>query len=728
MEATALDWVDTVAERVGADRDVVAEVLTRYGVVGPKPVPTRRPLRVDALHFAGVKNLADDVDGETRQFVPFSFYRAFTTPVTAFVSDGKNDAGKSSTLDILKWGLRGSARVAGDVQKWLRQVCLLLTIGGERVLIAWRVDDGAPRGQILILPSGVIADLDDFTFNSSAAMIQLSDEAAVAGEPVFELDIPVDDLRDQLLADGALLVDTFDGHDEMASVVDDFMLQRLGLDALTQWTRVANATDADDGNLVDHGWHLWSQALTITKPSESSVIGETPFQARNVLNTFLATDWGATSLSVRARRKGVDAQLSGIARRRNRDTEAREASALTLRAERADAAAELESIPVSGMTAEEVEAAVAAVTAATAEVTRTQRAMSDAALAYGDAERDLDATERDLVAFKEAAVTKRFWHALKPTCCPRCDAKVQPEQWQREQEGSCSLCNNPIDDAEEEARAAADDVADGEAHATDHEDADDVSDDNLDPVALAEERVAQHTADVHRLSKLHDETVAQARAAHEEFERASEVMRSVHGDPIERRALERRIAVLDGRIQERSRPSEVEPEEAALTADSQILEAAEALAAASAKSDFAEALTSVSAQITTLGKTLGISNLEKATLQANAQLPVIKGGEKTAFGKLTDGEKLRLKIALVVALLDVGTASGMGRHPGLLIVDSLATEELNRDNGELLLRELDRVAETHGLQVITSTAHSELVAAVLNDEAVQRPTAGDLMW
>ena len=136
----------------------------------------------------------------------------------------------------------------------------------------------------------------------------------------------------------------------------------------------------------------------------------------------------------------------------------------------------------------------------------------------------------------------------------------------------------------------------------------------------------------------------------------------------------------------------------------------------------------MSAQITTLGKALGISNLEKATLQANAHLPVVKGGEKTAFGKLTDGEKLRLKIALVVSLLDVGTTSGLGRHPGLLIVDSLAAEELNRENGELLLRELNRVAETYGLQVITSTAHSELVAAVLPAESVQGPTVEALMW
>lgn len=359
------------------------------------------------------------------------------------------------------------------------------------------------------------------------------------------------------------------------------------------------------------------------------------------------------------------------------------------------------------------EAAIKDVTAATASITRTQRAVAEAAIAYGSAGRELEAAVQDLAAFKEAEVAKRFWHALKPSCCPRCDAKVQPEQWKREQEGSCSLCNTPIDEADTAPEAGGDDYA---------------VDDNLDPVTLAEQRVAQLTADAERLSVLHDDALDHARVAQVEFERASGVIRSLHGDPTERRSLERRIAVLDGRILERSQPSEAEPEEAALTTDAHILQTVEALAGESAKSDFAEALSSVSAQITTLGKTLGISNLEKATLQANAHLPVVKGGEKTPFGKLTDGEKLRLKIALVVSLLDVGTTSGLGRHPGLLIVDSLATEELNRENGELLLRELNRVAAAYALQVITSTAHSELVAAVLPAEAVQRPTAEGLMW
>ena len=708
-----MDWVETVAERADADRDAVTDVLKRYGIIGPRPVPTRRSLRVDAVHFAGVKNLADGKDTEHRRFVPFSFHRAFTTPVTAFVSDGRNDAGKSSTLDILKWGLRGSSQLAGDVQKWLRQVCLVLTISGERILMAWRVDDGVPKGRILVLPSVLELGLEEFSVSTTDIMAEHSQEAAAEGMPIFTFDLPVDGLVARLLGAGAFVFDSFDGDQEMATVVGEFMLQRLGLEALTQWTRVAGATDADDGNMVGHDWPLWSQALVITKPSATATIGETPFQAQNVLNTFLATEWSATKLAARAQKKSVDGQLAGIARRRARDSESRKASALLLRAERAEAEAELESTPVSGMAAEEIEAAIKDVTDATASITRTQRAVADTALAYGSAERELESAREDLTAFKEAAVTKRFWHALKPSCCPRCDAKVQPEQWQREQEGSCSLCNNPIDEVE-----TAPEVVEG----------DESDDDSLDPITLAEERVAQLTTTTERLSALHDHAMKLAEAAQLEFERASEIIYNVHGDPIERRALEIRIAVLDGRIQERSSTSQVEPEEDALTTDAHVLEAVEAFAGTSAKSDFAEALSSVSAQITTLGKALGVSNLEKATLHANAHLPVVKGGEKSPFGKLTDGEKLRLKIALVVSLLDVGTTSGLGRHPGLLIVDSLASEELNWENGELLLRELNRVAETYGLQVITSTAHTDLVTAVLPAAAVQRPTAGDLMW
>ncbi|GAA3832652.1 hypothetical protein GCM10022226_62420 [Sphaerisporangium flaviroseum] len=50
-------------------------------------------------------------------------------------------------------------------------------------------------------------------------------------------------------------------------------------------------------------------------------------------------------------------------------------------------------------------------------------------------------------------------------------------------------------------------------------------------------------------------------------------------------------------------------------------------------------------------------------------------------GSLTEGEQLRLKIVTTIALLRHGFRSGVGRHPGLLLVDSPGAEEV--DSGDL---------------------------------------------
>lgn len=707
-----MSWIDSVAHKSGVDQQQAEAVLADYGITGPRPVPSRRRLRVEVLHFAGVKNLKASDDSALRQFVPFSFTRVFDTPVTALVSNGKNDAGKSSTLEILTWGLRGRPDLRSDVKNWLRQVCVLLTISDEQVLISWRVDGGVPTGSILAFPSRTALDVTDLDATALDGMRAQADAATGVNAPVYDLATPVDDLTAMLRAQGAYVVSTFEGDAAMERAVSAFMLERLGLETLTQWRRNSRATDADDGSTAQHGWPLWWQALVIAKPSVTSAIGETPNQATAVLNTFLATEWSGTKNAARAHRKSVDAELAGVQRRITRDSEAREASVAELNLERAALQADLDALPPTQVTAQEAARLAAAVSAATTQLTVTQRRVAEAALAFGAAGHAREAAEHDLAALKEAAVTKRFWHSLKPSCCPRCDAQVEQEQWAREQEGSCSLCDSPID----EATAGDVDTTQGEGE------------DDLDPVELARQRVEASTADAEALSEAHDVAREAAQQAKIAFEEASTALDVLHGDPGQRHALERQLSVLEGRIQERAAGPAEEPEQELLAVDAAVLAAAEAVAAAEAKQDFDTALQSVSRQITELGKALGIDNLEKAELKGNAHLPVVRGGESSNFGGLTDGERLRLKIALVVALLDVGAESGLGRHPGFLLVDSLAREELNEENGRSLLGELDRVAAEHGLQVLTGTTHSELVDAVLPDEAVVRPNESGFMW
>lgn len=708
-----MSWIDAVAKRSAVDRADVDDVLETYGIRGPRPVPPRRRLRVQSLHFAGVKNLLTTDETPVRNFVPFAWTRRFDTPVTALVSDGRNDAGKSSILDIMGWALRGMAGPRSDVRDWLRHVSLHLVIGDEQIVVLFRVDAGRPSGEVLVVSEATPIDLDALHTAATAAMQEHADACAEQQTALPDLHTPIDDLSERLRERGAYIAGEFTDDESMKIVIGDFMLGRLGLEPLTQWRRNAHSTGDEDGSAAEHGWPLWSQALIIAKPSYSTTIGETSSQATAVLNTFLATDWNSSRNLARVQKKTVDANLSGIRRRQERDAQARESSVADLVAQRARLQAELDAQPPALVSVEDAAQMAQRVALATTSLTVAQRRVADAALEWGTAERAFEAAERDLIALKEAAVTKRFWHSLKPSCCPRCDAQVQQEQWEREQDGSCSLCNSPI------AETTVLELTTVETRN---------DDDELDPVELAEQRHTSCEADVLTTSLAHDDAKRAAVDAETEFTEATAALTKINGDPTARHALERQLAVLDGRIEERSAAPEELEEEKILATDSAVLGAAVKVADAEAKNDFDAALDAVSRQITSLGRELGMANLEEATLKGNAHLPVVRGGSTANFGQLTDGERLRLKIALVVALLDVGAASGLGRHPGFLIVDSIAREELNPENGQSLLAELARVASAYDLQVITGTAHSDLVDAVLPAEAVVRPLASGLMW
>ena len=65
-----------------------------------------------------------------------------------------------------------------------------------------------------------------------------------------------------------------------------------------------------------------------------------------------------------------------------------------------------------------------------------------------------------------------------------------------------------------------------------------------------------------------------------------------------------------------------------------------------------------------------MSAITKAKLKGNASLQIIKGGQTTTYSKLTGGEKLRLKVATVLAIISVAESRELGRHPGLLFIDS----------------------------------------------------------
>ena len=142
-----------------------------------------------------------------------------------------------------------------------------------------------------------------------------------------------------------------------------------------------------------------------------------------------------------------------------------------------------------------------------------------------------------------------------------------------------------------------------------------------------------------------------------------------------------------------------------------------------------ELLTALDKEVLSLAQRFGFVSLESVKIDAQARMAVGKGGATTVFSDLTKGERLRLRIATAIALLRIGKTLGVGRHPGLLIIDSPGAEETDDSNLEAFLQELRKIADDEvGLQVIISSAKATEVVALLKPKNCLVAAKGKYLW
>ncbi|PZE60345.1 MULTISPECIES: hypothetical protein [unclassified Curtobacterium] len=647
-------------------------------------------------------------DEQTRELEPFSFTHTLTEPLTAFATRGRNDAGKSSVLEMILWAVRGVADVAVDVRAWTRHVLVALRVGEDDVLVAWTITGQEPAGLIITLPDSY--DIDWAALDEQA-LKQMREDAD--GDPQTEA---WDDALNAVLAAGGVINARFSDAGTFQNAVSAFMSERLGFERLDVFRKNNNASDNADGGMVTHSWPLWSQALVIPKKTITTTLGSDPATAAFVMETYLGTTWGPAKAAAHARWMNLDAETASARRAFRRDDEQQRGASEALQQELNEAFAERAGLPELNAI-DELDRASADLSSAASELADAEVRYADALALAARLRGEVAVAEADRVAIREAALTDKFWHALKPSCCPRCDAQVDAARWAREDDGQCSLCDSPLDLTAETATTVVATVDDGS------------DDDSTDEQHLVDDRVDRLVMSLTAA----DTDAESARSIRDELRgRVAELRTQITThtvNPATVRALELRIATLQARIDERSKTVVRADDLARVDHMIAVLKATEKEAERLRGMERGDLLDAVSSHLVELGKRLGFRELEEATLKGNGHLPVVKGGERANFGDLTDGEKLRMKIAVVIALLRVGSRAGVGRHPGLLVIDSPASEEMDHDDVRQMMAELARIAEETGLQVIASSANAELMLDILKPAAVREPRPGQqLLW
>jgi len=503
------------------------------------------------------------------------------------------------------------------------------------------------------------------------------------------------DIRGSLTVDNRPAV-TFTTHTAFEESMSSLMLGGLNLRAMPSWQKLPGG-EGDEGVLAQHGWAAQFHALLIRGDKVGVLLGQhtADGQAQMLLQIFLGLPWAYTHRAAATALKAQRYQLQGAVRRAKADAEARAQSMTPIQDRIRAIDANLAGLDrdAATITPEEADRRSQAYATATTRVSGTLELLAAAQRAVAVLRTEADEAVKRMRAAHEDAVIVPLIGRVHPVACPRCSTGFAPERLSVEIEHhQCSVCDEPLHVAVDVAAVTSAATAAAGAAA--------------EALAAAEQRDAELSEQHHAARR----DLAAARAAVDEVSRTKP-------QAAERRVLEIERATLRGRAQQANASGGAA--EPVPSIQQRVAEAAMKEAERRRKDASVELLRELGSEIVTVAKSFGFVNLEEARPDLGAHLALSIAGNATKFGDRTPGEKLRLKIALVVALLRVADRLNIGRHPGFLMIDSPGGEEMVDDNVASVLGEMQTLCkDMAGLQVLIATAKADDIRAAVPHERI----------
>ncbi|WP_211408881.1 hypothetical protein [Agrobacterium tumefaciens] len=493
-------------------------------------------------------------------------------------------------------------------------------------------------------------------------------------------------------------LDRFMSDDGFEAAMSRFMMNTLDLDPIT-----AMQGKEDERQAVEHGWAALSGGLYFGG-DHKQLLGDVQMAGlpARMLQMYIGMPWATTVMQAGTAKRELDQETEKASKAATAAEKDAETARARIDRELQAAKKTLDSFAQVTGTAAEIERLAGEVARLSPIALDLAQRLARAEAEAAELERLATVDERAVRDLRENIVATQFFNGLQPVCCPRCETRVSSERLKRESADlSCSLCAEeiPIDELEGAS-------------------------DGLDAI---EQRFAAAKAAAGRAHANAKTLGEQSRASSAELEKARQALAKAATSATfeQRRNAELEVARLEGALKERQAPTTT----FTASPDVALVSAAHAEADKAYKAGRGDILERLNTEILALGQRLGVQMLEEVKLNTNASLLLTKGGEPTSFSKVTAGERLRLRIATAVALLRVGQERGLGRHPGLLIVDSPAAEEVSPDDLTAVLSELQAISrETEGLQIIIGSANAGAIVDQLGERWCRSATGDNYLW
>jgi len=498
-----------------------------------------------------------------------------------------------------------------------------------------------------------------------------------------------------------LKLGSFTGEREFEAIMSNFFMREFALDVITIWN---NAAGEDGGKAIQHGWPTLSAVMFIGT-DYSSLLGDIPPASGipiRLMQMYLGLPWVSTLMEAKAAQQSVN---------RDRETKSRLLSAAlgmrqgridTIQADLDQKIAELAATPSD----QDLRSALAALNARFGRSNATERNLMEkfaaTAKTVSEAEAVFAEDRRNLQAHIDAEAAGAVFKALDPSCCPRCDSEIGEERRNRElTTRSCFVCNEEI-----------------------------VSDVDSETIRKELETMVQASKDAldkaRQDKSLVERELTEIRVNIRTLENEISALTTKLASFGARNRLEMEVAVLRARLDEAQYdfPS-IEEEHN----DAGLIEALVTETDRQVKESQTGLLEAVSERIVYYATRFGMEALSAAQLRANMNLLLTKGGQNTSYSKVTRGEQLRLKVATVLAMISIAEEQGIGRHPGLLMIDSPGAQEVASQDLEELIAGLEEISQEFAhLQVFIAALASPAIARHVPSERMLHASGEEPLW
>lgn len=655
-----------------ADVEAVVADLDLEGYRAERRAPQ---LRLRGLRFCGKKRWTADDEG-----TPFSYEQAFAPGVNVLLVPD-NNVGKSTIRKTIKFALTGDADDYDlDVKSWISDVWLTFAL--DKQVFTVLLSTGASRLRALL----------------------------VAGEEQRPLEEVAESER--------ITIFDAEGAEEVKEALREFFFKRLGLPVLS-WNQTL---PSPPGGVAERStsWLTYFQALNIPERGADYLIcdREHSFGGQDglILSTFLGLRLTEplNQLSVEASRARKEVrseqQLTAeVMQQAQADIERLQGE---LRATREEIAVHTQAQHDRLRLVEQGEPARRLVEVQTLVVERSTE-VTELRLQTRELTGRIQRGRARSRHLRAAVELRLHFSGLEVRLCPNCDTEVSSEAVEMERSNHvCRLCGT-------EAHAAeADEIATMEAEIRAADRA--IGDDERERGRLnarireLETQIPSLTNEIAQLEEAAKRGIAFALPTPEEQARLFELHEVVGRLNAEITAAQRRM-----------QPQREEE----LSADQyrRIVEKAQEILGREATKRNDSLLRRLSTLTRETASRIGVESVTNITCTARGKVQLRKHNATVTFGSINnEGERIRVKLAFFLALMRLGSEPGLGRHPGMLLIDQPGSAEMVSDDRAALAAVLRQV-ETEladEVQIICFTAQPEFAGATVPDK-IYGPQAGD---